>query len=304
MLLVPVSTLRLWLIVAYVDSVLLCKEGERRGQKATEGSTTRSGDFEAVPAVIYLPGSNLTMSSTVGGGRRAGASNYSKAELQSLLSTLESVLPIGQDEWEEVAQQHATSFPGRDIDSIRRKFATLHRKQIPTGDPSMPPEVRRAKRVKYLIGDKANLGDGEEGYDLESGSFLKHHDDDEEVTMYQPSQPSQPSQTQQPTQPEMQDSQQPTLSISTPTAASQQQQHYVPASNNKRPYSRSASPSEFLDLMRMQMLREAESREADRQMMRDAFSAIATTVASVFTKKKRKRRRYNDSSSSSDSDSD
>ena len=33
----------------------------------------------------------------------------------------------------------------------------------------MPDEVRQAKRIKHTIGLKADLGDGEEEFDLEEG---------------------------------------------------------------------------------------------------------------------------------------
>lgn len=46
------------------------------------------------------------------------------------------------------------------LDGIKRKFATLHRKKIPTGDPLMPQEVRRAKHIRYKIVEGADLGEG------------------------------------------------------------------------------------------------------------------------------------------------
>ena len=57
-----------------------------------------------------------------------------------------------------MAAQHSVLFPGRDVDSIRRKYHTLHRRGIPTGDPLCPADVKLAKKVKYDIGVKADLG--------------------------------------------------------------------------------------------------------------------------------------------------
>ena len=57
----------------------------------------------------------------------------------------------------------------RDVPSLKRKYNVLHRLQIPTDDPNMPDEVRQAKRIKHTIGLKADLGDGEEEFDLEEG---------------------------------------------------------------------------------------------------------------------------------------
>ena len=84
---------------------------------------------------------------------------------------MEGILPIGTDEYDIVTSQQSQSFPGRDVDALRRKFNTLHQKRCPTGDPNMPWEVRQAKRVKYKIGDKASLGGGEETYNLEDNTF-------------------------------------------------------------------------------------------------------------------------------------
>ena len=101
-------------------------------------------------------------------GRRPRGNKYRRDELMNLLTVMEAVVPIGPIEWDEVLDQHSTLFPGRDVDSLRRKYTTLHRKKIPTGDPNMPPEVRLAKRVKYAISDKAELGDGGGEFDLMS----------------------------------------------------------------------------------------------------------------------------------------
>ena len=103
-------------------------------------------------------------------GRRQRGSQFRSVELMHLLDIMLSVLPIGPQEWEEVAELHSVSFPGRDVVSLRRKFTTLHRKKIPTGDPNMPPAVRLAKQVKYAIADKAELGDGTGEFDILSDS--------------------------------------------------------------------------------------------------------------------------------------
>ena len=105
------------------------------------------------------------------GGRRAGSSNYTDAEVRNLFGVLREVLPIGPDEWQEALDKHSENYPGRELDSICRKYATSHRKPVPTGDPTCPWHVREAKAIKYLIGQKAELGDGEEIFDIEGGTF-------------------------------------------------------------------------------------------------------------------------------------
>ena len=92
--------------------------------------------------------------------------SYSPLELASLLETIKSLLPIGQEDWETVCSQHLLSWPdsGRDYLSIRRKFNQLANKNMPTGNPSCPPEVRDAKAILDLIKQKADIEifDGED----------------------------------------------------------------------------------------------------------------------------------------------
>ena len=91
---------------------------------------------------------------------------YRQSELMHLLEVMQAILPIGPTEWDMVVDAHSAQYEGRDLDSIKRKYTSLHRKKIPTGSPNIPPEVKLAKRVKYMIGDKAEIGDGTEEYNM------------------------------------------------------------------------------------------------------------------------------------------
>jgi hypothetical protein len=84
--------------------------------------------------------------------------------MEALLDAIEQILPLGPDEWEQVADTHLTFYPdcSRDSQSLRRKFQSLYNLQVPTGDPNCPPHVRKAKRLRYRIeerADSSNLGD-------------------------------------------------------------------------------------------------------------------------------------------------
>ena len=72
-----------------------------------------------------------------------------------------------------MASQHSVLFPRSDIDSIRQKYHTLHRRGILTGDPLCPADLKLAKKVKYNIGIKADLVGDEDKYDLETSTFGK-----------------------------------------------------------------------------------------------------------------------------------
>jgi len=152
---------------------------------AREFSEKRDDDDEIrirIPAHIFatlpLENKNKMVAKKIT-GRKAGKSNYSHSEIMNLLSVLQRVLPIGPEEWQQCADEHSVSFPlGRRCkDSIRRKFSDLYRKGIPTGDPNCPEDVKLAKRIKWAIGDRAAIGDGEEEFNLADTSFTSSQPD-------------------------------------------------------------------------------------------------------------------------------
>ena len=98
--------------------------------------------------------------------------SYSPQEQQCLLDIVRNHLPIGQDDWEGVCADHLVSWPesGRDYLSVRRKFNQLANKNMPTGNPSCPPEVREAKDILELIKEKADIDNFSEEEDEPLGS--------------------------------------------------------------------------------------------------------------------------------------
>ena len=111
--------------------------------------------------------------------KKKRSTNFSERELQSLLDTIESILPIGSEEWDRVRNVHSIDFEEqqRTVESLRRKFRDLHLKKAPTGDPNMPATVRRAKEINLLIRQKSMVcidcneteeeeEDDEEGLDI------------------------------------------------------------------------------------------------------------------------------------------
>ena len=85
-----------------------------------------------------------------------------------LLDILEDILPVCMEEW-KARHAEAWSESYRGIQLQKMKYNVFHRLQIPTGNPNMPDEVQQAKRIKYTIELKADLGDREEEFDLEEG---------------------------------------------------------------------------------------------------------------------------------------
>eukprot|EP00536_Pseudo-nitzschia_multiseries_P015274 jgi/Psemu1/41848/gm1.41848_g len=122
-------------------------------------------------------------------GRRSGGKNYSRSEVLELLHTLKAILPVGPEEWAQVAQIHKDNFPDTDrsVQNLCRKYNDLYCKKIPAGDPNCPKEVKLAKKVKWWIKGKEGVGDGQEPYEMETGyqnntednGYIHSEDDDD-----------------------------------------------------------------------------------------------------------------------------
>jgi hypothetical protein len=107
------------------------------------------------------------------GTTRARGLGFSSDETKALLRSIEKYLPIGGLEWDTVVSEHEGLFPveQRTKEALKRKFAALHNKRIPTGDPHIPESVRYAKRLIEEIKNKADISDGED-YDEEVPSYV------------------------------------------------------------------------------------------------------------------------------------
>jgi hypothetical protein len=80
--------------------------------------------------------------------------HFGKRKTQNILLVVEPFLLIGPDNWELVVVAHVDHFfnTGRTSDSsVRRKFNGLTCNKTPTGDPTIPPEVGKAKKITSLI---------------------------------------------------------------------------------------------------------------------------------------------------------
>ncbi|KAE8985489.1 hypothetical protein PR001_g22875 [Phytophthora rubi] len=93
--------------------------------------------------------------------KHSGSTNYTAADIDRLLSLIEQALPLGKDEWERLAASfnanRTRGAPERDFESLRRKFKVLYSTQKPTGVQTMPPNIKRAKEIKIVIDEEANV---------------------------------------------------------------------------------------------------------------------------------------------------
>ena len=103
--------------------------------------------------------------------RRRVSLNHTPYELMSVLHIMEDILPIGPNEWQLVADNHAKNYTRRDVPSTRRKWQILHCMKIPTGDPEIPEEVRVAKNIHFKIGTNTDLEIEKDTFDLESSQL-------------------------------------------------------------------------------------------------------------------------------------
>lgn len=125
------------------------------GYGAQVGQKPPASSNQPLPATTAIK-----KTSKVKPGKSIRGSGFGQAEIHHLLGLLDEHLPLCKDEWDYVLREHHKMFPlhQRTVESLRRKFATLHRKKMPTGDPLMPADVRRAKHIRYRITERADMG--------------------------------------------------------------------------------------------------------------------------------------------------
>ena len=96
-----------------------------------------------------------------------GSSHFKEGEVDRLLNIIDERLPRGDNEWQLVADDYNTSrpreFPEREKDSLRNKFKTLRNVRKPTGDPTIPAAVRRAKQIQRRIEDRIAVETADDG---------------------------------------------------------------------------------------------------------------------------------------------
>jgi len=120
--------------------------------------------------------------------RQAGTSNWTKGELEHLLSILEVILPLSPADWEEVKLRFDAKFSKnqRAVAALQRKFTSLHRTKEPTGNPDIPSPVRIAKRIRDMIDEKTDGTRGSPGEsELDGGPFdlNDEEEDDDDVVI-------------------------------------------------------------------------------------------------------------------------
>jgi hypothetical protein len=119
------------------------------------------GGGAAVAATVR--GRGGAFAGAAGGTARRGVTNYSSDETNALMQCIRRVLPIGNDQWELVAELHGMKYTTnpRNAESIKRKFYSLANQQPGSGDPTPPPTVALAKQIREAINTKAGVTDAD-----------------------------------------------------------------------------------------------------------------------------------------------
>lgn len=70
-------------------------------------------------------------------------------------------------------KKYNETFPpeNQTIYSLKRKFASLQRKKMPTRDLIMPPYVHRVKQIRYLMYDRMEIFDAEDATGIATEAF-------------------------------------------------------------------------------------------------------------------------------------
>ena len=117
-----------------------------------------------------------------------------KAETTTLLKTIEQILPIDVEAWNEVHDVFNSKHTPHGVEGLNRKFNKLTNKPVPTGNPNMPEDVKLAKSIKSKLlchSGATNLSEEEEE-DEEEEKEEEEVDDDNITETVDDNIPSQP----------------------------------------------------------------------------------------------------------------
>ena len=140
----------------------------RVGKEKSEFQNWHSTSHK-IPSIIYITNSIMSDANKKQEQAPSTTNKFSQQELADLFTAMEEILPIGSDQWNQLAEVHANKYPGRGLGAIRRKYNSLARRKIPTGSPWCPPEVKWAKKIKWKLATKIELSHCQEDFDLEEG---------------------------------------------------------------------------------------------------------------------------------------
>ena len=114
--------------------------------------------FCIFPTTFTMPSRNPPTSTRHGKG-------FTKAETTTLLKTIEQILPIDMEAWNEVHDGLNSKHTPCGVEGLKCKFNKLANKPVPTGNPNRPEDVKLTKSIKsklFCRSGATNLSEEEE----------------------------------------------------------------------------------------------------------------------------------------------
>ena len=114
-----------------------------------------------------------------------------KAETTTLLKTIERILPIDAEAWNEVHDVFNSKHTPHGVEGLKHKFNKLANKPVPTGNPNMSEDIKLAKSITsklFCHSGVTNLSEEEEEEEEEEDEV----DDDNITETVDENIPSQP----------------------------------------------------------------------------------------------------------------
>ena len=140
--------------------------------------------FCIFPTTFTMPSRHPPTSMRCGKG-------FTKAETTTLLKTIEQILPIDMEAWNEVHDVFNSKHTPCGVEGLKHKFNKLTNKPVPTGNPNMPEDIKLAKSKKsklFCCSGATNLSEEEE----EDKEEEEEVDDDNIMETVDDNIPSQP----------------------------------------------------------------------------------------------------------------
>eukprot|EP00957_Ditylum_brightwellii_P070871 5386217-Ditylum_brightwellii.AAC.1 len=113
---------------------------------------------------------------------------YISAKKSFLITNVGMAKPISEGGWERVHSMHLSVYAHKNqtIESLNQCFTTLHCTKAPTGDPSIPVEVREEKLAWLQIHIRSEcsmgLSDKEEDDSIFSDGVEEEEDNDDSTS--------------------------------------------------------------------------------------------------------------------------
>ncbi|KAG8918198.1 hypothetical protein FRC02_002549 [Tulasnella sp. 418] len=132
-------------------------------RKASKRSSYHTGDGADGPVrsgkkvKVFKVDSESEEEMKKAGGR--GGQTYTKDEMEAIFDHVEEILPAGANAWNKVAELHREwcEENGRKVRAakdLEKKFKRLVNEKPPTGNPNIPPDVKRALELQQEINRK------------------------------------------------------------------------------------------------------------------------------------------------------